>query len=116
MPELQLATQYLTNKYFVKVINHLKWAGVKIDHENRIAGVTYFQSGKNLNMMQLVFLDANIPIIVSEYLSSVEGKLKKEFVNSSNTHSHATVFTMKGGGEEQLGGVTLRNGSERRRK
>ena len=68
---------------------------MKIDHENRIAGLTYFQSGKNLNMMQVVFLDANIPTIVSEYLSSVEGKLRKEFVNSSNTHSHATVFTMK---------------------
>ena len=66
MPELPLLSQYLINKKFDRIINDLKRAGVRIDHENRIVGLTYFQSANNLNTLQVVFLDANIPIMVSE--------------------------------------------------
>ena len=77
MPELPLASQYLTDTKFGRIINHMKEAGVRIDHENRIEGITYFQSGDDLNTLQVVFMDANIPIIVSEHLSSVGGKLRR---------------------------------------
>ena len=95
MPELPLASQYLTNTKFDRIINHMMWSGVRIDHEDRIAGITYFQSGDNLNTLQVVIMDANIPTIVTKHLKSVGGKLRKEFVDSSNTHSHATVMTEK---------------------
>ena len=55
----------------------MKGAGVRIDHEDRIAGITYCQSANDLNTLQVVFMDANIPIIVSEHLSSVGGKLRR---------------------------------------
>ena len=78
MPELPLASQYLTDTKFARIINDMKGAGVRIDHENRIEGITYFQSGDDLNTLQVVFMDANIPIIVSGHLASVGGKLRKE--------------------------------------
>ena len=77
MPELPLASQYLTNTKFDRIIKHMKRAGVGIDHENRIAGIAYCQSADDLNTLQVVFMDANIPIIVSEHLSSVGGKLRR---------------------------------------
>ena len=78
MPELPLASQYLTNTKFDRIIKHMKRAGVGIDHENKIAGITYFQSANDLNMLQVVFMDANIPTIVTKHLKSVGGKLRKE--------------------------------------
>ena len=52
-------------------------AEVRIDHEDRIAGITYFQSANDLNMLQVVFMDANIPTIVKKHLSSVGGKPRR---------------------------------------
>ena len=92
MPELPLLSQYLTYQEFDGIINDMKQAGVRIDHKNRIEGITYFQSGDDMNTLQVVFMDTNIPPIVSEHLASVGGKLRKEFVESSNTHCHATVM------------------------
>ena len=45
-----------------------------------------------MNTLQVVFMDANIPTIVNKHLKSVGGKLRKEYVESSNTHCHATVM------------------------
>ena len=42
--------------------------------------------------MEVVFMDVYIPKIVSGLLASVGGKLRKEYVESSNTHCHATVM------------------------
>ena len=77
MPELPLASQYLTNTKFDRIINHMKWSGVRIDHEDRIAGITYCQSANDLNMLLVVFMDANIPTIVTKHLKSVGGKLRR---------------------------------------
>ena len=92
MPKLHLASQYLTSKYLKYIINDLRQNGVHIDRENRIKGVTYFQSEEESKVLQVVFLDLGIPKIVTKYLELVGGELRKEFLNSYNTHSHAMVF------------------------
>ena len=91
MPPLRHASNYLTKHYLQKILNKLAFAGVNI-RGNKLKGIRLHSSARGQNVVQIVFLNLNIPDIVTETLAGYGIKLRSEFTGL-NTHAHSTLLS-----------------------
>ena len=90
MPKLHVTSNLLTRKYFKTVKNEFKRVGVKMSG-NKVKGLLFFVSARQLNTLQVIFLDASILSIVSNFLAQYGTQLRKGFLEE-NSHPHSTIL------------------------
>ena len=100
MPRLHVISNFLTRKYFKAVKNEFKRVGVKMSG-NKIKGLLFFVSARQLNTLQIIFLDARIALIVSNFLAQYGAQLRNEFLEE-NSYPHSTIFNKKQFGDLPL--------------
>ena len=93
MVKLEETSAYLTEYFFVKVLDKLQKDGVNMQG-NKLVGYKSFVSANDCNTCQIVFLNQNIPRGLFHYLKQFGAELRCEFLGV-NTHPHATVMTKK---------------------
>ena len=91
MPPLRHTSNYLTKKYLPTILNKLKLARVNIEG-NKLRGIRLFSSARGQNVVQIVFLNLNLPNILTETLAGYGIKLRSEFT-AANSHAHSTLLS-----------------------
>ena len=88
MPKLPVASKFLSNMYFKDVVKEMKRVGIKM-LGNKLKG--FYVSSRDMNMLQVIFLDSRIALIVSDRLSKYGTEVRDEFLKA-NTHPYSIIL------------------------
>ena len=74
--------------YFKDVVKEMKRVGIKM-LGNKLKG--FYVSSRDMNMLQVIFLDSRIALIVSDRLSKYGTEVRDEFLKA-NTHPYSIIL------------------------
>ena len=76
--------------YFKDVVKEMKRVGIKM-LGNKLKG--FYVSSRDMNMLQVIFLDSRIALIVSDRLSKYGTEVRDEFFKA-NTHPYSIMLVL----------------------
>ena len=91
MPRLHNISNFLTERHLPEVLHQLKLAGVNIKGR-KLRGYRLFNAVRGQNVLQVVFLNLALPIVVTNILRKYGCNLRNEF-KSNIAHAHSTLLS-----------------------